>query len=210
MEEKKQSVIEEKSKKRKGNSKIIILIFVLLIICVISIYVFANTSKAGKITTNVKSSLEKIVEKSNLETVNFTYNVIAKKCKDEENCDLESNKMSNFEYVVSCKGKITAGIDFNQIKITEEKKSKKIVITLPESSITSDPSISSIQFINGDELPADILPEARKLCQETIKSKSGEDEQLLKTAKNQAEVVLEEYYKQWIKSYDSSYEIEFE
>jgi hypothetical protein len=208
MEEKNKSIIKEKVKKSKRKF-IIMLVFILIIISGILIDVFDITSKEGKITTNVKSSLEKIAEKSDLETVNFTYNVIAKKCKDEENCDIESNKMSNFKYVVSCKGKITAGLDFKEITIDVDKKNKKIVITLPETSITSEPSISSIQFINGDELPADILPEARKLCQETIKNKSNEDEQLLQTAKNQAEEVLEEYYKQWIKSYNSSYEIEF-
>jgi hypothetical protein len=206
--EEKNNNIKEKKKGFKFRS-IFLLILIILVIILIIIGLFKFTSKKGKITVNIKSSLEKIVEKSDLETATFTYNLVAKKCKDDNNCDIESNKMANFKYVVSCKGSVTAGLDFSKIIIKEDKSNKKIIVTLPDTAITSKAEISTINFINGDDLPADTIPEARKLCQETIENKSNEDDKLLETAKNQAEIVLEEYYKQWIKTYDSSYKVEF-
>ena len=110
--------------------------------------------------------------------------------------------------MVSCKGSITAGIDFKDVKIDIDKKNKKIVVKVPEATIKGEPNIGSIKFLNGDEIPAEEYPNARKLCQETTILKSKEDDKLIPMAKEQALVVLEEYYNQWIKAYDSSYKVE--
>ena len=84
----------------------------LLIFITLFVIFFTRLNKEGQIKMKVKSTLEKVVEKSDLETVTITYNVIAKKCKDEENCDKKSNNISDFQYVVSCKGSFVVGIDF--------------------------------------------------------------------------------------------------
>ena len=83
--------------KSKGIIKYLILIIFIVAIVIILINIYNN---GGNIETKAKISLDKIVEKSDLETANITYNVIGKKCKNEKKCDLNSNKMSNFEYVV--------------------------------------------------------------------------------------------------------------
>ena len=76
---------ESKSKKRVIKFKIpLIVIFALLLV------VLMIPKKEIKMRLKVKSTLEKVVEKSDLETINITYNVIAKKCKDENNCDKNS------------------------------------------------------------------------------------------------------------------------
>lgn len=54
----------------------------------------------------------------------------------------------------------------------------------------------------------DILPEAKKLCKKTIKEKSDKDKKLIQAAKDQAIVVLKEFYDQLIKGYDASYTVE--
>ena len=66
---------EEKHQKIKNPLKALCLIFIALI----SVILVLN--KEGKITEKVKTSLDKIVEKSDLETINVTYNIIAKQCK---------------------------------------------------------------------------------------------------------------------------------
>lgn len=200
---------ENDLKKKSSKSKGIIKRLILIIIIVVIVFFLINTySNGGNIETKAKISLDKIVEKSDLETANITYNVIGKKCKNEKKCDLNSNKMSNFEYVVSCKGTLTAGIDFSKVKIDIDNNNKILKIELPEVTLKGEPTIGSVKFLNGSDVPADELPAARKLCQETVKTRSEEDNKLLPAAKEQARIVLEEFYKNWIKAYDSSYKVE--
>ena len=212
MEAKEQISIDHPEKEivdNKPNKKIkkrLIIIAAVIGIIVISIIIIPN--KEGSIITNIKSSLDRMVEKSDLETVNINYNIIAKKCEDEKDCDKTSNKIEDFKYVVSCQGVITAGIDFSKIKIDVDEELKKLTVSMPEASILGDPNISKIKFLNGEDLPANELPNARKLCQETTKDKSEKDGKLLPAAKDQARSVLQEFYEQWIKAYDSEYIVE--
>ena len=183
---------------------------IIAIIIVALIIIFGGsilTSKEGKTKNTVKSSLDKVVEKSDLETVSFTYNVIAKKCKNDKNCDLKSNDIDDFKYVVSCKGTVTAGLDFQNVKIDVEENKKIVTVKIPEATLSKTPSVGSVRFLNED-VSADELPNARNLCAETIKYKSEADEKLLPAAKEQARVVLEEFYSQWIKAYNPEYKVE--
>ena len=195
---------EEKTKKK---TVIKIKIPFLLIIAII-IIVLVIPKKPVQMKIKVKSTLEKVVEKSDLETINITYNVIAKKCKDGQMCDKSSNNIDDFSYVASCKGTVTAGIDFQKVKVDVDTKSKKVIVTMPEATLIGEPNILSIKLLNGNELAASEHPNARKLCQETTKEKSENDEKLIPAAKEQSRVVLEAFYKQWIKAYDSSYTVE--
>ena len=68
--------------------------------------------------------------------------------------------------------------------------------------------ITSTNFLNGKDVPANELPNARKLCEDTAKEKSDKDGKLLPAAKEQASVVLESFYEQWIKAFDKSYTVE--
>ena len=197
-------------KNENGSTNSKLLIPLLLVCIILFIVIFISFNKEGQIKMRVKSTLEKVVEKSDLETVSITYNVIAKKCKDEGICDKTSNKVSDFQYVVSCKGSIVAGIDFQKIKINVDAKNKKVIVKIPGATIVDEPNIHSIKFLNGNELSASELPNARKLCQETVKEKSEVDQKLIPAAKEQSKIVLEEFYNQWIKAYDSSYHVEVE
>lgn len=197
-----------KNKILGGKNKIFLLI--LIIIIIILVIIFLRQNKKEDIKISVKSSLDRIVEKSDLETVNITYNVIAKKCEDDINCNLKSNNIDDFKYVVSCKGTITAGIDFSKIKIEIDEKNKRLIVKMPEATIKGEPSIGPIEFLDAKDIPADEYPNARELCQATIKSKSSDDGKLLPAAKEQARAVLEEFYKQWIRAYDSKYTVEVE
>ncbi len=216
-DEKKEEVVEteEKVKTKKNPFKGIInfvrkrIILVLVIAVVVLVGIIALlTRKGNQIEIKVKSTLEKIVEKNDLETLSIVYNVIAKQCNEGVECDKTSNDIDDFYYVVSCKGTITAGIDFSKVKIEVLKEEKKVVVEIPEATIQGIPSIGSIKFLNGDDIPASKVSEARKLCEETIIEKSELDDRLIPSAKEQAKVVLEEFYKQWVKAYDSSYVVE--
>ena len=77
--------------KRMNRRNIItILVCILLIVLLIS---FFSKKGDGKVKTQIKTTLDSIVEKSDLETANITYNVIAKKCK---NCGSENPNYATF------------------------------------------------------------------------------------------------------------------
>ena len=196
--------VKEVKKENKSNNGLVLLLIV-VIIFLVAVFVIPN--KEGKIKISAKTSLDRFVEKSDLETVNFTYNVIAKKCKDMNDCDLKSNNIDDFEYVVSCKGTLTAGIDFKDVKIDVNSKEKKLIVTLPEATI-KEINVNSTNFLNGKDVPASELPNARKLCEDTTKEKSDKDGKLLPAAKEQASVVLESFYEQWVKAFDNDYTVE--
>ena len=148
------------------------------------------------------------LEKSDLETATITYNVIAKKCKDEKKCDKSSNNINDFKYVASCKATITAGLDFKKVEIEVDEKNKKVIIKIPDAIIKGDPNIGSIKFLNGNELNSSEYADARKLCQETALEKSKKDNKLIPAAKEQAKIVLIEFYNQLIKGYNPAYTVE--
>ena len=185
-EVKEENDLKKKSSKgkSKGNIKYLILIIFIVAIAIILINTYSN---GGNIETKAKISLDKIVEKSDLETANITYNVIGKKCKNEKNCDLNSNKMSNFEYVVSCKGTLTAGIDFSKVKIDINNNNKILKIEMPEVTLKGEPTIGSVKFLNGSEVPADELPAARKLCQKLLKLEAKKTTNYYQLLKNKQE-----------------------
>ena len=202
--------VKEKKKKEnlvKSDNKTKMFFIYLVSIVSLVLVVLMVTSKEGNIENKVKSSLDKIVEKGDLETVNFTYNVIAKQCKDKNKCNKKSNNIDDFEYVVSCKGTITAGIDFEKVEVKIDKKNKELIVTMPEANIT-ETNVGSLKFFHGADIPANELPNARNLCKETIEEKSQKDGNLLPAAKEQAKVLLESFYKQWLKSFDKKYKIE--
>jgi len=187
---------------QKKHLKILIIGVLLIILTIIFL-----VNREGSIKTKVKTSLDRVVEKSDLETVNFTYNVIAKQCKDKNKCNKKSNNIDDFEYVISCKGTITTGIDFKEVKIEIDKSNKTLVVKMPKSEI-KDTNILTMKLLNGADIPANELPSARALCEETISEKSKNDEKVISATKEQAEVVLESFYQQWIKSIDEEYKVE--
>lgn len=198
--------VKENSEK-KVNVKPKIILIISVIIIVVFIIILGLINKEGSIQVKVKSSLDRLVEKSDLETVNITYNVIAKQCKDKDKCDKKSNDIDDFEYVISCKGTITAGIEFKNVNLEVDEKNKKLLVEMPEAGVT-DINVGSLKFLNGEDLPASKLADARKLCEETIKEKSEKDNELLPAAKEQAEIVLTSFYEQWLKSFDKEYTVE--
>lgn len=196
---------EKSSKKSKENKKLRILLFCITIISILVILTIID--KEGSVEIKVKSSLDRIVEKSDLQTVNLTYNVIAKQCKNKDECNKNSNNIDDFEYVVSCKGTVTAGIEFEQVKVEVDKKNHKIILNIPEATI-KEINIGTLNFLNGEDISANELPNARELCENTIKEKAKNDDNLLPAAKEQAETVLQSFYAQWIKSLDKEYKVE--
>lgn len=200
--------ISEKMKKLKISTKIIIiLVIVIFILCLV---LGVMNSETGKLKITAESSLEKIVEKNDLETVSYTYNAIAKQPKNaDKKAELENN--DDYKYFVSYEGTISAGIDFKQVKIDVDDKSKKLIIVVPEPRITGyNVDIGSLKFIFTKEKynEASELESAFKLCKTDLENRSEKDALILKIAKQNSITVLEAFFKPWIETFNNEYEVE--
>ena len=199
---------KEKSKNKKDiklNNNM--LLGCVLLVVFLGIILFVISSRKPNITVSVQSSLEKLVDRADLETANLNYNFVAKKCNDNKECDLNSNNIDDFDMVVSCKSIITVGLDFDKVKVVDDKANKVVKISIPEPSI-KEINPGSVKFLNGDELEAEALVDARKLCEDTAKEKSSKDEKFMQAAKDQAIVVIKSFYEKWIKAINDSYSVE--
>jgi hypothetical protein len=190
---------EENIKKEKKKIKLPIIPIILIVLIIVAIINFIPSKRNE--TIKIKSMLTDVTNKSDLETAKITYNVIAKEC-EKEGCDKSSNKISDFKYVVSCKGSVVANIDFSKIKIDFDKNENTFKINIPKVSISDDIELGSKSFIKGEKLPASEVTNAQTLCEETIKEKAKADNKLLPAAREQVIVVLDNYYSQLIKSYN--------
>lgn len=198
----------DKIKKLNKTTKIIIILLVIIAILCLALGI-AN-SETGKLKISATSSLEKIVEKNDLETVNYTYNAIAKQPKNE-NVSENSENTDDYKYFVSYQGSVSAGIDFKQVKIDVDEKEKKLIITVPEPKITGyNVDIGSLKFIFTKEKynEASELENAFKLCKSDLANRSEKDSLILQTAKQNSITVLEAFFKPWIETFNNEYDVE--
>ena len=140
-----QNTGEKKSKNKEKRTRVIKIritggvILAIVIVCVIlkilnadpSSVFLKNTKDAiigeeGTVTTISKASLEKVFEISELSTVDYSYNAVARAYEEDG---------ATPKYYVAYEGTVTAGIDFSKIVIDIDEDTKIITITLPESEI---------------------------------------------------------------------------
>ena len=202
------SKLIDKIKKLNKTTKIIIILLIIIVILCLALGI--AKSETGKLRISATSSLEKIVEKNDLETVNYTYNAIAKQPKNE-NVPENSENTDDYKYFVSYQGTVSAGIDFKQVKIDVDNKEKKLIITVPEPKITGyNVDIGSLKFIFTKDKynEASELENAFKLCKSDLANRSEKDSLILQTAKQNSITVLEAFFKPWIETFNDEYDVE--
>ena len=195
-------------KKEKKHSKITkkIMLFVGGIIIIILIIGFMKAHNENKLTITTKSSLEKIMEINKLSTIEYTYNAIVTKYKNDE------VKEYNVEYYVAYNGKVTAGIDFNEINIDVDYKEKKIYVTLPNVEIhETNVDMGTLDYIHEKNVPEkdSISQEAYKLCKYDLRERAQNETELLSNAEENAKSAIEALLKPWVESVDKEFQIEF-
>lgn len=198
----------EKVKKEKKHSKFTkkIILFIGAIVLIIAAISFMRVHNENRLTITTKSSLEKIIEINKLSTIEYTYNAIVTKYKNDEVKD------DNVEYYVAYNGKVTAGIDFNEINIDVDYKEKKIYITLPNVEIhETNVDMGTLDYIhekNTSEKDS-ISQEAYKLCKNDLRERAKNETELLINANENAKSAIEALIKPWIESVDREFQIEF-
>lgn len=198
----------EKVKREKKCPKFIkkIILFIIIIVLIVVIISFIKVHNENRLTITTKSSLEKIIEINKLSTIEYTYNAIVAKYKDDEVKD------DNVEYYVAYNGKVTAGIDFNEVNIDVNYKEKKIYITLPNVEIHEiNVDMGTLDYIyekNTSEKDS-ISQEAYKLCKNDLRERAENETELLVNANENAKSAIEALIKPWIESVDKEFQIEF-
>lgn len=190
--------------KRKNKKRIVAGIVLILIIIGIAVFLLLKElgSNSGKVTTITESSLEQVLEISDLSTLDYTYNSIT---------DVKDEDGEMVKYHVAYEGAVTAGIDFEQLDISVYEDAKKIVITVPEASIQNiDVDMGTMEFIfEKDKYETEtVSQEAYKACLEDLEKKAKEEDTLLSMAKESAIDAVKALISPWVEQVDEEYTVE--
>ncbi|MBQ8043434.1 MAG: DUF4230 domain-containing protein [Clostridia bacterium] len=209
----KREEVKESKKQKKGKKnifkilgpkklKFIVTILIILVIFFAGMVVYHNmtTDKEAKIIT--KSTLQKIVDISDLSTYEAIYNGITAVASE--------NNPAKMDYYVAYEAKIQAGFDFEELEITVDEENKKVTITIPDIEITDiDVDISSLDYIfkNKKADNSTVSSIAYKACKADVKKASEKEETIHKLAKENAVNVVKALVKPFIEDLDGDYEL---
>lgn len=192
--------------KNKLTPKIIILgvvtIITITVIIVMSIIPNSNPSEEQKPEIITESTLEKIINVSDLSTFEAVYNGIAKVMNEK--------KQEQVDYYVSYNAKIKAGINFENIDITIDNQLKTVTVTLPEVKITDiNVDITSLDYIfeNENANTPTVSEQAYKKCIEDVENESDNASVIYEIAEQNAHNIVEALIYPFIKQLDSEYRL---
>ena len=127
-------------KRLSKKSLVILICCFIVVILIITTILFVNKNGRKKLEIIIKSNLEKIINVSDLSTLEAVYNGIAKVTNNEEPDEVD--------YYVSYDAKIKAGIDFQQVDINLDNEKKVIKVKIPEIKINDiNVDIASLDYI---------------------------------------------------------------
>lgn len=174
-------------------TKIIIAIIVIAVLGVVLLKIFNKGEPVKEVIT--VSTLEKIVEVSDLSTFRVVYNGVA--CADDK-------------YYVSYEATVDAGIDFEKIEISVDNEAKKVTVKLPEAEILDVyVDIASLDYIFIDKKAntETVSEEAYKLCKYDVKVESENQEAIIDLAQQNAENIVTALVQPFVDQVDPDYEI---
>ncbi len=157
----------------------------------------------GHLEIITKSNLEKIINVSDLSTLEAVYNGIAKVTNNEEPDEVD--------YYVSYDAKIKAGIDFQQVDINLDNEKKVIKVKIPEIKINDiNVDIASLDYIFMDDKAntETVSEQAYEKCIEDVTSEVDTEDAIYELAKENAQNIIEALIKPFINQLDAEYKLE--
>ena len=149
-----------------------------------------------------KSTLEKVINVSDLSTFEAIYNGVASVANEE--------KPENIDYYVSYEAKVKAGIDFEKVNLEVNEDEKIITVTLPEVKITDvNVDIASLDYIfmNKKANTETVSAQAYKKCIEDVTNESNSIKEIYELAKQNARNIVEALIKPFVEQLDGKYEL---
>lgn len=194
--EKLKKKIKELFKKLGKNTVLAIVIIIIVLVLFLII-----TNKKGETTITTKSELIKILDISELSSVEYVYNGIATKTKKD-------NKVA---YYVSYNGKVRAGVNIKDIKYDEDPINKKIIVTLPEIQIF-DAIVEAGQldfiFIDTNYDTETVHQEAFNLSKTALENTIKDDKEFYDKARENIESIVRATIEPIIDTKDNEYQLE--
>jgi preprotein translocase subunit SecF len=211
MSSKKKELHEERVKKQKfkEKNKLRIIIPVILVMLVVVLFIGYRIKKtlepAGhKVTTVSKASLEKVLDISELSTLDYNYNAIATVYEDDN---------TTVKYYVAYEGTVNAGIDFSKIEVSEPDEEKHITITLPEIEIqNTNVDMGSLDyiFIKSKYNKETVSQEAYLASQNDLESRANDTVELEQMAKDNAVASVQALIQPWLDQLDEGYTVDIQ
>lgn len=157
-------------------------------------------SEPSIITT---STLEKILNVSDLSTFEAIYNGVAKVTNPDDPQEID--------YYVSYNATVKAGIDFEQVVISVDEDAKIISVKLPKikiSDITVDIESMDYIFVNDDANTETVSEEAYKKCIDDVTRESNNETAIFELAEQNAKNIVEALIQPFVSSLDSEYQLQ--
>ena len=162
---------------------LLVLAIVVLVVVFIVVPTAQNDKKQAEIVT--VSTLQEIINVSELSTFTAVYNGIAQV--------MNADDPELVDYYVSYEAKVNAGIDFEEIYIDVDEDTFTVHITVPPVTLTDvNVDISSLDFIfyNEKANTSTVTEEAFKACEADVEKESQEQEAIYELAEQNAKNVL--------------------
>lgn len=174
---------------------------VVLVLIIAIFIIFQATSKVEPESRVITvSTLEKIINVSELSTFTAVYNGIAEVTNAKKNEEVD--------YYVSYEARVDAGIDFERIDISVDTENKVIAVNIPEVYITDiNVDIASLDFIfvSDKANTSTVTQEAFKACEADVQCESEQQNAIFDLAKQNAVNVLTALIDPIIEQLDDEY-----
>lgn len=199
---------EERNKKIKKKfyikKSIGLLLVLLLAFGILKIYwPKIRNPRIEDVKTVSKSSLEKILEISDLSTLDYSYNAVVD-VKDEN---------GKVKYNLAYEGEVTSGIDFSKIAIDTDDEEKVIHILIPQAEIQEvrvDTGTMDYIFEKKSFETETVTEEAYKKAIEDLEKRASMDSNLLNMANENALDTVKALIEPWLNELDGEYRMEVE
>ena len=184
---------------------IFIPLLIVLAILIVFLLIEVSDGKTSEAKVATVSSLEKIVDVSELSTFTAVYNGIAE-VENEKNPE-------KVDYYVSYEAKVNAGIDFDQIEISLDESSKTIRIDLPDveiKDVSIDPTSLDFIFYNKKANASTVTAEALKACERDVETESAKQEAIFDLVQENAQNFVRALVEPIVEQLDEGYKVEMQ
>ena len=188
--------------KLSKKAKSFILGFVAAVLVIVFLPVFLNSNEKDEAQIITKANLERIINASDLSTLEAVYNGVAK-VTDEDDPD-------EVAYYVSYDAKVKAGIDFKKVEIDVDKKEKIITVTVPKTKINDiNVDINSLDyiFIDDDAITETVSEQAYKKCIEDVTKETKTEDAIYKLAEENTKNVIQALINPFVTQLDEEYQL---
>lgn len=194
--------------KKLFNSKKTLIITAVLVITIIATAIIVPTAlstKNNEPTVLTVSTLEKIINISELSTYTSVYNGIAV-VYNEKNTD-------KIDYYVSYKAKVKAGMDVSKVTINMDSETNIIHIGIPEIYITETPidgTTLEYIFVDKNANKSTVSASALKACEKDVEEESKSQDAIIDCAYTSAKNILTALIKPIVDQLDGDYALVIE